>query len=81
MRLSAAIVALLASTRAIALPVNPPAGTDNTNVVQELKASADVSLEHNKLTKRLWPLLLLGIPPVATAGLLIAGELSDDNDD
>jgi hypothetical protein len=80
MRLSAAIVALLASTRAIALPVNPPAGTDNNNVMQENKAGADVSLEHDKLIKRLWPLLLLAIPPVATAALVVGTELSDDDD-
>jgi hypothetical protein len=80
MRLSAAIVALLASTRAIALPVNPPAGTDNNNVMQENKAGADVSLEHDKLVKRLWPLLLLAIPPVATAALVVGTELSDDDD-
>jgi hypothetical protein len=53
MPLSAAIVALLASTRAIALPVNPPAGTDNNSVVQGNKAGADVPLEHNKLIKRI----------------------------
>jgi hypothetical protein len=80
MRLSAAIVALLASTRAIALPVNPPAGTGNNNVMQENKAGADVSLEHDKLIKRLWPLLLLAIPPVATAALVVGTELSDDDD-
>jgi hypothetical protein len=80
MRLSAAIGALLASTRAIALPVNPPAGTDNNNVMQENKAGADVSLEHDKLVKRLWPLLLLAIPPVATAALVVGTELSDDDD-
>jgi hypothetical protein len=80
MRLSAAIVALFASTRAIALPVNPPAGTDNNNVVQENKAGADVSLEHNKLIKRIWPLLLLAVPPVASAALVIGTELSGNDD-
>jgi hypothetical protein len=80
MRLSSAIVALLASTRAIALLVNLPAGTDNNNVMQEIKAGADVSLEHNKLIKRIWPLLLLAVPPVVSAALVLGTELSGDDD-
>jgi hypothetical protein len=80
MRLSSAIVALLASTRAIALLVNLPAGTDNNNVMQEIKAGADVPLEHNKLIKRIWPLLLLAVPPVVSAALVLGTELSDDDD-
>jgi hypothetical protein len=67
MRISAAIVALLA-TGVVALPVHPAADIDvntdsppnlkDTAIMPEIKAGAGVSLQHNKHIKRFFPWIL-----------------------